>query len=35
LLLGKIGAIGGALLGSDKPEYEKYYRCRDCGHEWK
>jgi len=35
LLFGKLGAIGGALLGSDKPEYEKYYRCRDCGHEWK
>ncbi len=35
LLFGKIGAIGGALLGSDKPVYEKYYHCRDCGHEWK
>ena len=32
---GKLGAIGGELLGSEKPEYEKYYRCRDCGHEWK
>ena len=34
LLFGKIWAIGGALLGSDKPVYEKYYQCRACGHEW-
>jgi len=35
LLFGKKGAIGGALLGSDKPVYEKYHQCRECGHEWK
>jgi len=35
LLFGKIGAVGGALLGSDKPVYEKYYQCHDCGNEWK
>jgi DNA-directed RNA polymerase subunit RPC12/RpoP len=35
LLFGKIGALGGVLLGSDKPVYEKYYHCRDCGHKWK
>ena len=34
-LFGKKGAIVGALLGSNKPIYEKYYRCRYCGHEWK
>ena len=34
-LFGKKGAIVGALLGSDKPEYEKYYRCRYCENEWK
>ena len=34
LLFGKIGAIGGALLGSDKPVYEKYYQCRYCSHKW-
>ena len=33
-LFGKKGAIVGALLGSDKPVYEKYYHCRDCEHEW-
>ena len=35
LLFGKKGAIVGALLGGDKSEYEKYYRCRYCSHEWK
>ena len=35
LLFGKKGAIVGALLGGDKPEYEKYYRCRYYSHEWK
>ena len=35
LLFGKKGAIAGALLGSDKPVYEKYHQCRECGHEWK
>ncbi len=34
LLFGKKGAIVGSLLGSDSPEYEKYYKCQECGHEW-
>jgi DNA-directed RNA polymerase subunit RPC12/RpoP len=34
-LFGKKGAIVGSLLGSNKPVYEKYYRCRYCGNEWK
>jgi len=33
-LFGKKGAIVGSLMGNDKPVYEKYYHCRDCGHEW-
>ena len=35
LLFGKVGAIVGTLIGSDIPEYEKYLKCRRCGHEWK
>jgi len=35
LFFGKKGAIVGALLGGDKPEYEKYYHCQNCGNEWK
>ncbi|HDL64536.1 MAG TPA: hypothetical protein ENH12_04015 [Proteobacteria bacterium] len=35
LPLGKKGAPVSGLPGSDKPAYEKYHHCQDCGHEWK
>ena len=35
LLLGPLGAIGGALLGNEKQSSKTYYHCMECGKEWK
>lgn len=35
LLLGPLGAAGGALIGNKKEESETKNHCRDCGKKWK
>jgi len=35
LLLGPLGAVGGALMGNKKSSSETYYHCMECGNEWK